>query len=114
VTLAGLLFFGKEPQNYKPTFCIKAVSFWGNSIGGNEYRDNRDIVGTIPDMFYEGIKFFDVNLKHTQQSQNFNSPGILEISKIALEELLQNALLHRDYFKNSPIRLMVLITGLKL
>jgi predicted HTH transcriptional regulator len=107
LTLAGLLFFGKEPQNYKPAFCIKAVSFWGTSIGGNEYRDSRDIIGTIPDMFYEGIRFFEVNLKHTQQGQNFNSPGILEISKIALEELLQNALLHRDYFKNSPVRLMI-------
>ncbi|MBU0991888.1 MAG: putative DNA binding domain-containing protein [Proteobacteria bacterium] len=107
LTLAGLLFFGKEPQHYRQAFCIKAVSFWGNSIGGNEYKDSRDIVGTIPDMFYEGIRFFNVNLKHTQQDQNFNSPGILEISKIALEELLQNALLHRDYFKNSPIRLMI-------
>ena len=107
LTLAGLLFFGKEPQNYKPAFCIKAVSFWGTSIGGNEYRDSRDIIGTIPDMFYEGIRFFEVNLKHTQQGQNFNSPGILEISKVALEELLQNALLHRDYFKNSPVRLMI-------
>ncbi len=107
LSLAGLLFFGLEPQRYKPAFCIKAVSFWGNSIGGNEYRDSRDIIGTIPDMFYEGIKFFDVNLKHTQQGQNFNLPGILEISKVALEELLQNALLHRDYFKNSPIRLMI-------
>jgi len=105
--LAGLLFFGKEPQNYKPAFCIKAVSFWGTSIGGNEYRDSRDIIGTIPDMFYEGIRFLEVNLKHTQQGQNFNSPGILEISKVALEELLQNALLHRDYFKNSPVRLMI-------
>jgi len=100
LTLAGLLFFGKNPQNYKPAFCVKAVSFWGNT-------DSRDIIGTIPDMFYEGIKFFEVNLKHTQQGQNFNSPGILEISKIALEELLQNALLHRDYFKNSPVRLMI-------
>ncbi len=30
-----------------------------------------------------------------------------EISKIALEELLQNALTHRDYTKNSPIRLFI-------
>ncbi len=107
LSLAGLLFFGKEPQNYKPAFCIKAVSFWGNSIGGNEYRDSRDIIGTIPDMFDEGIRFLEINLKHTQQGQNFNSIGILEISRIAIEELLQNALLHRDYFKNSPIRLMI-------
>lgn len=27
MTLAGLLFFGKDPQQYRPTFVIKAVSF---------------------------------------------------------------------------------------
>ncbi|MBR3731153.1 MAG: ATP-dependent DNA helicase RecG, partial [Spirochaetales bacterium] len=32
---------------------------------------------------------------------------ILEISKIALEELLQNALTHRDYSINAPINLFV-------
>ena len=46
-------------------------------------------------------------MKHTQQGQSFNSQGKLEISVIALQELLQNALLHRDYFKNSPIRLLI-------
>ena len=107
LTLAGLLFFGNEPQNIKPAFCIKAVSFLGNNIGGKDYRDSIDIVGAIPDMFEEGMRFLDVNLKHTQQEQDFNSQGILEISFVALQELLQNALLHRDYFKNSPIRLMI-------
>ncbi len=47
------------------------------------------------------------NLQHTQQGQNFNSLGKLEISKIALEEILQNALIHRDYFKNAPIRILI-------
>ncbi len=31
----------------------------------------------------------------------------MEISEIALTELLQNALVHRDYFRNSPIRVLV-------
>jgi len=35
------------------------------------------------------------------------SLGILEIAETALEELLQNAIVHRDYSKNSPIRLMI-------
>ncbi len=29
------------------------------------------------------------------------------MSPIALEELIQNALVHRDYFKNAPIRLLI-------
>lgn len=28
LTLAGLLFYGKKPQQYRPAFCIKAVSFF--------------------------------------------------------------------------------------
>lgn len=107
LTLGGLLFFSKTPQHYKPAFCIKAVSFFGNSIGGTEYRDSRDITGTIPELFNEGMRFFNGNLKHVQAGQNFNSTGKLEISEVALEEILQNALVHRDYTKNAPIRIMI-------
>ena len=107
LTLGGLLFFGIDPQQYKPVFLIKAVSFFGNSIGGKDYRESLNIQGTIPEMFDAGVRFFKNNLKHTQQSQNFNSPGILEISQVAIKELLQNALVHRDYLRNSPIRLLI-------
>jgi len=107
LTLGGLLFYGKAPQQYRPAFCIKAVSFFGNSIGGTDYRDSKDIIGTIPEMFEEAMGFFSSNLHAVQAGQNFNSIGKLEISRIALEELLQNALVHRDYSKNSPIRIMI-------
>jgi len=107
LTLGGLLFFAKHPQKYRPAFCVKAISFFGNSIGGNDYRDSQDIEGTIPQMFEDSVRFFTANLHHIQAGQNFNSVGKLEISKIALEELLQNALIHRDYLKNAPIRLMI-------
>ena len=107
LSLAGLLFFGKSPQRYRPAFCIKAVAFYGNDMADTHYRDSVDIVGTIPRMFEEGMRFFNMNLFHTQQGQDFNSVGILEISEIALQELLQNALTHRDYSKNAPIRLFV-------
>jgi predicted HTH transcriptional regulator len=107
LTLGGLLFFGKNPQQYKSVFLIKAVSFLGNSIGGSDYRDSIDIEGTIPELFDKGMKFFENNLTHIQHDQNFNSEGILEISQIAIEELLQNALIHRDYLKNASIRLLI-------
>ncbi len=107
LTLGGLLFFGSDPQRFKPAFCIKAVSFFGNDIGSSEYRDSKDIQGTIPEMFEKGMSFFTSNLKWEQKGQNFNSTGILEVSKIALEELLQNALVHRDYLKNAPLRLLI-------
>jgi len=107
LTLGGLLFFAKNPQKFRVAFCIKAISFFGNDIEDNEYRDSEDIKGTISEMFDKGMAFFMRNLKKTQQGQNFNSTGILEVSKIALEEILQNALIHRDYFINAPIRLFI-------
>jgi predicted HTH transcriptional regulator len=108
VSLAGLLFFGKEPQNIKPAFTIKTVSYFGNDLAGNSYRSKpEDLKGAIPELFKQGMDFLRSSLRHTQQGQNFNSVGILEISEIVLTELLQNALIHRDYFKNAPIKLLI-------
>ncbi len=108
LTLAGLLFFGKSPQSVKPAFTIKAVSFFGNSIEGNQYRSKpKDLTGTIPELFEKAMSFLTSNLDSLQNEESFNAQGKLEISQIALEELLQNALVHRDYFKNSPIRLLI-------
>ncbi|WP_417359497.1 RNA-binding domain-containing protein [Galbibacter sp.] len=108
LTLAGLLFFGKDPQMVKPAFTIKAVYYVGNDIEGNQYRNKpRDLTGTIPELFEKGINFLYNNLDFIQSGESFNSQGKLEVSRIALEELLQNALVHRDYFKNSPIRLLI-------
>ena len=107
LTLGGLLFFAKKPQKYRPAFCIKAVSFFGTDISGIDYRDSEDITGTIPEQFERGMSFLTRNLHHVQAGQNFNSTGILEVSKIALEELLQNALTHRDYSKNASINLLI-------
>ncbi len=108
VSLAGLLFFGKYPQNIKPAFTIKTVSFFGNDIAGSSYRNKpEDLKGTIPELFKQSMDFLRSNLLHTQQGQGFNSIGILEISEVVLIELLQNAMIHRDYFKNAPIKIMI-------
>ncbi len=107
LTLAGLLVFGKKPQEKKPQFVIKAVSFYGDSPAGNEYRDSRDISGNIPKMFDAGRLFLINNLRKLQKNQHFNTTGILEIPLIALEEALINAIVHRNYFLSSNIRIFI-------
>lgn len=107
LTLGGLMFFGKKPQKYRPAFCVKAVSFVGNELAGTQYRDSQEITGTIPKMFDDVMYFFNRNLHHTQQGQNFNNDGLLEISETALQELVQNALTHRDYSINAPVRVFI-------
>ena len=108
ITLAGLLFFGKDPQTIRPAFTIKAVSFFGNDFSTNMYRSKpEDFKGAIPMLFKQAMDFLKSNLRHAQKGQSFNSIGILEISETALIEVVQNALVHRDYFKNSPVRLFI-------
>ena len=107
LNLAGLLLFGEHPQQFKPMFLIKAVSFFGNDIAGTEYRNSEDIPGDMENLYKDGMGFLLRSLDKVQDGQNFNSLGILEVSRIALEDVLQNALIHRSYFKNAPIRLLV-------
>lgn len=107
LTLAGVLLFGKNPQMFRPVFVIKAVYFVGNAISGTEYRDSQDISGTIGEMFAQSLSFVTRNIKYTQQGRGFNSVGMPEIPLIVFEELIQNALIHRDYLKSSPIRLLI-------
>lgn len=107
LTRAGVLYFGKSPQQYERAFKIKAVAFVGNSIGGSQYIDSRDIDGTIPWMFREGMAFLKSMLHHRQEGQNFNSVGVLEIPEVVLEELLQNALVHIDLLHPAAVRLLV-------
>jgi predicted HTH transcriptional regulator len=108
LTLAGLLFFGNAPQSFRPAFSIKAVMFAGNDIGSNNYRSKpEDLTGTIPELFKQGMLYIKSCIRYLQEGQGFNSHGIPEISVIAIEEVLQNALIHRDYFKSAPVRLLI-------
>ena len=107
VSLGGLMFFGKKPQRYCPAFNIKAVWFYGNSIGGTEYRSSVDIDGPISRLYDEGLRFIVSCLHRVQADQNFNSTGKLEIPEVALSEILQNALVHRSWLKPAPIRILV-------
>ena len=107
LNLAGLLLFGRNPHKHKPAFIIKAVHFAGNDVEGEIYNDSRDITGTIQRQYEDGLAFIVRNLKNLQNGKPFNSIGDLEIPEIVLQELLVNALIHRDYFINAPIRIFV-------
>lgn len=106
-TLGGLLLFGKKSNFELRLYYIAAVSWFGNDIAGVEYRESENIYGSIPILFLEGLAFIKRQLKKTQEGQDFNSLGILEIPEIALKEALVNAIIHRNYFIVSNIRILV-------
>lgn len=104
---AGALLFGKNPQYQLPTCIVKAVAFVGTEIEGQQYIDSRDIGGKLSDIFLQTISFLLNNIRAVQGNQSFNSLGQPEIPRIVLEELVANALIHRDYLISAPVRVLI-------
>lgn len=107
VNLAGVLLFTESISQYRPSNYVACVSFVGEDTSGEEYRDSEDVYGSISTQFQKTVSFLSRNLRKVQGDQGFNSKGVLEIPKNVLEEVVVNALIHRDYFINSPIRVFV-------
>lgn len=107
LNLAGLMLFARNPQRHRPAFVVKAVSFVGNDPAGDKYRDSQDIEGCLRDLYKGTISFLTRNLRRLQDEKGFNTEGDLEVSPAALEELVVNMLLHRDYFISAPWRVMM-------
>jgi ATP-dependent DNA helicase RecG len=107
LNLTGALVFANNPSYRLPAFIVKAVSYPGTDIDVENYLDSRDISGKIETLFHETTAFIGANIRHLQDGQGINSVGQWEIPRIAIEELVVNALVHRDYFRSAPIRIFV-------
>lgn len=107
LNVAGGLLFAKSPHYALPAFIVKAVAFVGTQIEDERYIDSRDIAGKLADVFQQTLGFIVANTRAAQGEQGFNSQGQPEIPRIVWEELVANALIHRDYFVSAPIRVLV-------
>lgn len=108
LTLGGLLLFGKNPQQFRATFTVHCMAIKGNDISSNLYRNEKEpFIGNIKEVYDKTLSFIIQNLQEIQKDENFNSLGELEIPIETIEELLVNALVHRDYFINSSIKVFI-------
>jgi predicted HTH transcriptional regulator len=91
LTLAGLLFFSRSPHAARQAFTVRTAAYKGGDIrsgclGESEQR------GTVPEMYHQTMQYFTY------------TPAIaIEPAR----EILGNALVHRDYGKNSPVRVLI-------
>jgi ATP-dependent DNA helicase RecG len=107
LTVGSALLFAKTPQFKLPAFIVKAGAFDAADISVNQYNDSRDITGKMADVFRQTVSFILSNLRHVQGAQGINSVGIPEIPSESIEELVANALIHRDYFISAPVKIFV-------
>jgi ATP-dependent DNA helicase RecG len=107
LTISGTLLFTKNPQFKLPAFIVKAVAFDSLDLSTTQYSDSRNIDGKITDIFQQTVSFIIANLHHIQGTQGVNSVGTPEIPRETIEELVANALIHRDYFVSDSVRVFI-------
>jgi ATP-dependent DNA helicase RecG len=107
LTVSGALLFATDPTPLVPAFHIKAVCYPGRDVHVSQYADSADIYGRIESQFEQALSFLLRNLRREQRDQGVNTEGIVEVPRIVLEELLANAIIHRDFFVSAPIRLFI-------
>ena len=107
LNLAGLMLFGEKPNTVLPAFIIKAMAFPGHTMATDKYLDSEDIEGPLTEQYSRAMGFILRHLRKLQGSKSVNSTGEPEVPRMVFEELMVNALIHRDYFISAPVRLLI-------
>lgn len=105
-TVGGIMLFGKDPQKYLSEAFVICTHFKG--ISGREALATRDITGQLFGQYEKTLAFVV-----SQLNRSFIIKGAsqrteeLEIPEEALREVILNAIIHRNYQINAPIKVSI-------
>jgi ATP-dependent DNA helicase RecG len=95
LTIAALLFFGKQPRHFAPHSMIRLARFQG-TVPSN-FIDRLDLAGALPEMIDEAERFVLRNTRVAAKVTGFERREITEYPYAAVREAIANAVAHRDY-----------------
>ncbi len=104
-SLAGLLLFGKNPQQYMPYAKITVAKFTGNEIG--DIFEKKDLEGKLVDQITNIESLIKLYTQSKVVIKGFEKESRYEIPLEAMRELIVNAVVHRDYHIKSQIRIFI-------
>jgi ATP-dependent DNA helicase RecG len=105
-TVAGLVLFGRIPQEHLPFAQINAARIPGTDIS-NEPSDRKDLTGRLLDVLDQAMRFLYLHLAIPHRIRGLEPEPRPELPDGALREALVNAVAHRDYTVQGPVRLFV-------
>ncbi|MBU4299201.1 hypothetical protein KJ636_04115 [Patescibacteria group bacterium] len=105
LTNTAILLFAKDPQKFFPQVKIRAGRLKG--ADGLDFIDMKVLEGTIPELREKAIKFIMDHVRHGVFFDANRRYDRWEYPLRAVEEVLNNALAHRDYFSNAEIQLSI-------
>jgi len=101
-TLAGLLVFGKYPQEFFPQLMITFVQFYGTTEEekaprGERFLDNQRFEGPVPRMIDDAETYILGAMRKAALIEGLLRRDVPEYPNEALREAIANAVAHRDY-----------------
>ncbi len=105
LTNAAILLFGKESQRFFLQSKIRCARFKGTDTF--DYIDMKILDGTIPELRENAVKFIMQHTKHAVFFDENRRYDRWEYPLRALEEILTNALAHREYNTTAQIQLSI-------
>jgi ATP-dependent DNA helicase RecG len=94
-TYAGLLLFGREPQQWLPSAQILFAFYLDTQMGDTFQRQQID--GTLPQQIQKAESFILANMRRGVVMEGLQRIEKLEYPRAAVREAIVNAVAHRDY-----------------
>ncbi|MBK1874066.1 putative DNA binding domain-containing protein [Marinobacter sp. 1-3A] len=104
-TVSGLLLFGKNPRYYLPGAYIQYLKLPGDSLTDRP-DDQAEISGDLLGVLRElDARIKANNQTWLEQTSALREKNVSDYPDVAIREILLNAVMHRDYQSNTPIKL---------
>ena len=110
-TTAGILLFGKSPQQFLSEAYILCCHF--SDFKDREAIASRTCKGTLFEQFDESFDFIMERINKSFKIEKRKREEHWEIPPIAIREVLMNAILHRNYHINAPIKILSVMLHLR-
>lgn len=98
-TMAGVLLFAREPQQFVPQSVVGLARFPGTTRGTTQIVDRADVEGDLAEIIDRAEAFVRRNTRIASKIYHAQRLEITEYPYPAIREAIANAVIHRDYWQ---------------
>jgi len=98
-TMAAVLLFAREPQQFVPQSVVGLARFPGTTKGTTQIVDRTDVEGDLGEIIDRAEAFVHRNTRIASKIYHAQRVEVTEYPFPAIREAIANAMIHRDYWQ---------------
>jgi len=111
-TVAGLLLFGREPQQFFPRYVVTVTQFEGTTVAapeaGSRYLFDREIAGRAQDIIVRAVETVMGRVARRAEVRGLWREEVPEYPEEVIREAITNAVAHRSYaHRGATVRIRI-------